>query len=158
MRSPLGYVLGVALLVAGVFVGGRGLVEMFASRVPHGDHLKMPGRGDLAVPAGASTLSVELPEPSDFRPHCTVIRGAATLEPVDEPVSYAVAGGYGHSAFVLRAEQEGPVALECDGATPYVLAIGAHVGWAVVIAVIAGFSAAMIGLGLVALTFVRRRA
>jgi hypothetical protein len=165
MRSRLGYLfrgflVGFACLVAGI---ARSTSAAAMDGMPRA---AMPGRAELLVPAGQSTLYVEhhshlddreYEAPDELVVHCEA-RGMAgvVLTPAATPARYDQGGYAGRAAFDLTASAGGRVAVECDGAQPYVIAVGQGIGAWRVIALLAILPAA-IGVGLLAVTFVRRR-
>ena len=164
MKSKLGYLFGIALLVIAGFVAGIA-ITVSISTMEGMQRVAMPGRADVMLPAGPSTLYVEtrskiggtiIDTPGDFNLRCE-IPGVELHKPTSN-VRYSMAGYTGHNAFDVTIDRGGKYALSCesDGGQPFAIAIGAGVGAWIVIAVIAVVPF-LGGIALLVVTFIRRR-
>lgn len=145
----MGYLFGGFLIAFACAVAGLALTTAISTmkgmqRVP------MPGRAEISLPAGPSTLYVE----GDVgRFECSA--PGLVLEKPTANVSYSLAGYHGHNAFDVQVGSGGRFELVCTGGSPFVIAVGAGVGAWIVITVLAVIPF-LGGLALVIVTAVRR--
>lgn len=149
MRSRLGYLFGGFLIAFACAVAGLALTSAMSTmkgmqRVP------MPGRAEISLPAGPSTLYVE---GKVGRFECSA--PGLLLEKPTSRVSYSLGGYSGHNAFDVQVGSGGKFELTCSGGAPFTIAVGAGVGAWIVITVLAVIPF-LGGLALVIVTAIRR--
>ncbi len=152
MKSWLGYLISGFLVVFALAVGTIALTSA-QSTMRGMQRVAMPGRVDIMLPLGPSTLYAE---PAEIGAHCTLADPRVELRAVSSAVRYDLAGFTGRSIYDATAREGGRYAITCEAARAFTLAIGAGVGSWVVVVAIAGVPM-LIGLGFLAATFVRRR-
>ncbi|HUJ57113.1 MAG TPA: hypothetical protein VLX92_01410 [Kofleriaceae bacterium] len=169
MRSRLGYLFGGALIVFAAMLAGLALSTAL-STMRGMQRVVMPGRADITLPSGPSTLYSEYHShvgdkdyetERGFKFHCSIedpgMHGV-TIANSASSVSYSLGGYAGHAAFDVAARDGGHYTLVCDSDDnhPFVMAIGAGVGAWIVIAGLAAIPLCA-GIALVVVTIVRRR-
>jgi hypothetical protein len=145
----LGYLFGGFLIAFACAVAGLAVTTAMSTmkgmqRVP------MPGRADISLPAGPSTLYVE-GDASNVE--CTAV--GLVLEKPKGQVSYSLAGYHGRNAFDVQVTSGNRYELACTGSGPFVIAVGAGVGAWIVITALAVIPF-LAGLALVIVTAIRR--
>jgi hypothetical protein len=169
VRSRLGYLFGVALCV---FAGIVAIVAFTTATATMANlqRVAMPGRADITLPSGPSTLYAEHrsrlldPDRAIDGPAAQVVRCAIEdpgaygihVGPA-APVDYDLAGYAGRSVYDVVSRDGGRFTLACEAAQPFVIAIGSGLGSWKVVAVIA-IVPLVAGLALLATTAWRRRA
>jgi len=140
------YWVPVALVLAGIALGAIlpvGLARL-ASKVESLHRVVMPGRVELALPAGKTTLYVEqksrvdgevyeVAEHFNFRCGVSDLTGKPiALEKSSSSVEYTVRDYAGSSAFDLHPDAAGTYVLSCKAPHPFVIAVGGGVGTPIV--------------------------
>jgi hypothetical protein len=154
------YVIAIAMALTG-FAQGRSTVEEMR-------RFAMPGRAEIVLPAGPSTLyvehrseidcqAIESPEGLAFQCRVSDLAGKLVpLSPSGSRESYRFGGYAGHSAFELRTEDSGTYVLTCEAASPFAVAIGYGVGTWSAVAAVGGLIPATIGTLIIIVVMAKR--
>jgi len=164
VKSKLGYLFGGFLVLFAFAVFGIAFTSAM-STMENMQRVAMPGRAEVALPAGPSTLYLEtrskigdrmIETDGDFDVRCEL--AGLELQKPHSDVNYSLAGYKGHNAFDVTVATGARYTLTCasDGGKPFAIAVGAGVGAWIVIAVLAVLPL-LAGLALLIVTFVRRR-
>jgi hypothetical protein len=170
VRSRYGYLFGGALVLIAVAI----IVIAFTTAVSTIEGMQrvaMPGRAELVLPIGPSTLYIE----GDSKIGDRVIANGHSVDVVDcelesppgvgnvelmrpnASVSYTAGGYRGHNGFDVNVATGGTYQLTCKSAevSEFAVAVGAGIGSWMVIAVLA-FIPGVAGIVLLVVTIVRR--
>jgi hypothetical protein len=157
MTSKAWYFVAGGLLLAAVMMGLLGVTQ-FISTVEGMHRVAMPGKAEVVLPVGPTTLYVEsrsiidgkayqAEEGLSFRCAVTDQAGAAIqLEPSSSSVSYGIGDHAGRNAFDVRIETAGTYTLACEAPGPFVLAIGRGVGTWIVVALVGALVPGLLGV------------
>jgi hypothetical protein len=151
VKSRLGYLFGGFLIAFAFAVAGLALTSAI-STMESMQRVSMPGKAQVSLPAGPSTLYAEGEGSAELR--CR-LAGLVLKQPTST-VRYSLAGYHGHNVFDVDVTSGGRYELECTAAHPGVIAIGSGVGAWIVIAVLAVIPL-LGGIALLVVTFLRRR-
>jgi hypothetical protein len=168
VTSRIWYVVAAGFVATAAAIAMIGFTNMVSTiegmlRVP------MPGRAEIMLPGGPSTLYVETrskldgkvyetAEAFDFRCGVTDAQGKPVeLQTSSSSVKYSIVGYTGRNAFDVDVANPGTFALACESQSAFVMAVGRGVGTWLVIAIVALVPALAGVVGLV-VVFLRRRA
>lgn len=140
---------------------------MLSSSIQAMHRVVMPGRAEIVLPAGRSTLYWESSSIVDGKAYqtsrvdyrCRVADPAGREVPLAfsaSSVSYSMGGYAGRNAFDLEIAAPGTYVLECEAPEPFVIAIGGGVGAWIVVAVI-GVLPMLAGLVIFLVVLIKRR-
>ncbi|HWO17250.1 MAG TPA: hypothetical protein VNO30_00680 [Kofleriaceae bacterium] len=158
---------------AGLFLVGTSVLIMatmaMGSAAPEMNRVVMPGKAELVLPAGRSTLYLERESIVDGKPYraredlsyrCSLtdtVGQTVPLEPPTTPARYSGAGYTGESALEVRIALAGTYALACESSTgPFVMAVGIGAGAWRWVAVIGGGVPNLIAAILFAVVLLKR--
>jgi hypothetical protein len=160
------YLIGVGLMISAATMAGIAYGSM-KDGIEGMQRVVMPGRAEITVPAGTSTLYVEehsvvggkTYEVSDaFQFRCDIDekqRKVSMTKPMST-VSYSIGDFAGHNAIDVDVVQAGGYMLACQAEKPFVIAVGRGIGKAIVVAII-GIGPFLVGLAIVVFVFFKRR-
>lgn len=170
--SRVWYLVAGGLVMVAVAVGATGVMQA-SSTVEEMPRVVMPGRSEVVLPAGTTTLYLETESRVGGTAYvvpgegvgfaCAVRSEAGSTMPVTQPmskVSYTIGGFSGRNAFDVEIASAGTYILTCDapeGTSQFVIAIGRGIGTWIVVGIVGGlvpFSAAVV---LALVVFFRRR-
>lgn len=148
MTSRIWYVVAGGFIATAAAIATIGFTNM-VSTVEGMLRVQMPGRAEITLPAGPSTLyaesrskldgkAYELVEDFNFR--CGVTDPQGTQVPIElatSKVTYSIPGYAGRNAFDVTVAAPGTYVLVCEAPQPFVMAVGRGVGTWIVIAVVA---------------------
>ena len=158
-------------VAAGMIVSGMGLMimafGMLTSSIQGMHRVVMPGKAEIMLPAGRSTLYAERRSivggkaysVEGLRFRCAVTDPAGQEVPLVAPtssVSYETGSYAGENVFDLDLAAPGAYVLSCDAPAPFVIAVGGGVGaWIVVMVV--GALPVMAGVVILIVVLIKRR-
>lgn len=166
MTSKVWYWVALGLIVPGLALVITAF-GMLTSSIQGMHRVVMPGKAEIMLPAGRSTLYAERSSIVDgkayrvegLRFRCAVTDPAGKEVPLVAPtssVSYTTGSYAGENVFDLDIAEPGPYVLACDAPAPFVIAIGGGVGaWIVVM--IVGALPIMAGVVIFIVALVKRR-
>lgn len=168
MTSKNWYFVAGVLVLAGIAIAVVGFGRL-VSKVEGLQRVGMPGKAEIVLPAGETTLyaeqrsivdgkTYETAEGVEFR--CGVRDPAGkeiALERPSSTVSYGFASYAGRNTFDLRVETAGTYVLLCDAPSQFAMAIGSGVGTLIVIAVVGGLVPVLLGVLTFFIVLVKRR-
>jgi hypothetical protein len=154
LTSRIWYGVALGLIVPGIATTVLGFTQL-AEAVEGLQRVVMPGKAEIVLPAGPTTLYGERRslvggkayqnEELSFQCRALDPRGGAVrLAPAASRVSYSVGDYAGSSDIDLDIPAAGMYVVECEAPAPFVLAIGQGVGAWIVVSII---GAIPIGLG-----------
>lgn len=159
LTSRVWYLVAVGFLISAIGVAVIGYTQM-RSTIDGMRRVVMPGKDEIVLPAGLTTLYAEQRSRIDgtvyeadpagtFR--CSVSVGGREMPLVvpTSSVSYELAGYAGHNAFDVQIDEPGTYTVACDADQRFVMAIGRGVGaWLMmmVIAIVPAMAALAITL------------
>ena len=167
MTPRVWYVVAGGLFVIAISMALTGFAQA-RSTVEEMRRFAMPGRAELVLPVGPSTLYVEhrslvdgkaiaAPEGLAFQCRVSDLAGRLVpLAPSGSGESYSFGGYAGHSAFDLRVEESGTFALSCEAPSPFAVAIGYGIGTWSAVAAVGGLVPAAIGAIIFLVVMARR--
>jgi hypothetical protein len=168
ITSKVWYVIAGGLFVIALALALTGIAQ-FRSTIEDMRRVAMPGRADIVLPAGPSTLYVErrtlvdggaIESPAGLEPRCVVTDPAGRpvrLEPAASRVSYDFDGFAGAGAFDLHVEAAGTYALTCEAPGRFGVAVGYGVGTWIVVSLVSGIFPALGGVILFLVVMIKRR-
>jgi hypothetical protein len=158
--SRVWYLVAGGLLMIGVAIAATGISQSI-STVEAMYRVVMPGRAEIVLPAGGTTLYAESRSVVDGKAyavdgepdfHCGIADPAGKalpLERASSKVTYSFGGYQGRNVFDVDVAVAGTYVLSCEGPRPFTLAIGRGVGTWIVVAVVGG----LVPAGLAVLVF-----
>jgi hypothetical protein len=168
MTSKKLYGVAAALVVVGIGIAVGGCREL-RSQIDGMRRVVMPGKAEIALPAGDTTLYFEhrsivngkvyeLAKDSQFRCGAADATGApVALEHPTSSVRYAFGDHAGRNAFDLHIVTAGTYALQCEAPNEFVIAIGSGVGTRIAMTVVGGLVPTLLGVLTFVLVLVFRR-
>jgi len=168
VTSKVWYVIAGGLFVIALALAMTGIAQ-FRSTIEDMRRVAMPGRADIVLPAGPSTLYVErrtlveggaIEAPADLAPRCAVTDPEGKpvpLQPAAAHVSYDFDGFAGVGAFDLSVEAAGTYALSCEAPARFGVAVGYGVGTWIVVSLVSGIIPALGGVIVFLVVMVKRR-
>jgi hypothetical protein len=166
--SKAWYVVAGGLLVIACSLALTGIAQ-FRSTIEDMRRVAMPGKAEIVLPVGPSTLYVEhrtlvegraIEAPPVVEPRCTVTDPdgrPVPLQPTAARVSYAFDGFAGAGVFDLSVEAAGTYSLACEAPTPFGVAVGYGVGTWIVVSLISGFVPGLAGVIFFFIVWTKRR-
>jgi hypothetical protein len=166
--SKVWYWIGAGLFLPGVVLAIATFVTL-SSRIADMQRVVMPGRAEIVLPAGRSTLYAESQSIVDgkvyqvgenFSLRCGIGSADGTqarLESSSSTVSYSLGDYAGQNAMDVHAGAAGTYVLECEAPGTFVMAIGGGIGTSIVLAVVGGLAAAAGALMTLVVWIKRRR-
>src|SRR5688572_1846016 len=167
VTSKVWYLVAAGLVLSGISIGMVGCSQ-FISRVEGMQRIAMPGKAEIVLPAGMSTLYVESSSIIDgktyqaaegFSFRCAVTDPAGkemSLAKASSSVSYSIGDYAGHNVFDVRVDAAGTYVLGCEAPGPFAMAIGGGVGSWIVVAVVGALVPIALGLLTFILVLVKR--
>ena len=160
------YLVGAGLIVSAatmVIIAFSSMID----RIEGMQRIVMPGKAEITLPAGRSTLYLErrtildgARESTALPSQCKVLDPpSATIVGSSTSVEYAIGSYEGRSAFDVEVADAGKVTIECTGqqaGAPFYFAVGRGVGSAIVVGVI-GIFPFLVGLVVTLVVFFKRR-
>lgn len=169
MTSKKLYWVAAALVVVGIGIAVDGCRDLL-SQIDGMRRVVMPGKAEIALPAGDTTLYseqrsivngkvYELAKDFQFRCGAADATGAPiALEHPTSSVRYAFGDHAGHNAFDLHVATAGTYVLQCEAPNEFVIAIGSGVGTRIVVmTVVGGLVPTLLGVLTFVLVLVFRR-
>jgi hypothetical protein len=164
LTSRVWYAVAAGLIVPGVALMVMGFGQL-SSAVEEMRRVVMPGKLEIVLPAGRTTLygerrsivdgKVYRTEALEFRCRALDLEGRAVPLAPAPAVAYTVGGYEGSADIDLDIPAPGTYVVECEGPSPFVLAVGQGIGTWIVL-MIAGAVPAGLGM-LVALVVLIKR-
>jgi hypothetical protein len=167
MTPRVWYIVAGGLFVIAIAMALTGFAQA-KSTVEELRRFAMPGRAEIVLPAGPSTLYAEhrslidgkaLEAPEGLAVQCRMSDLAGKLVPLapsGSGESYRFGGYAGHSAFDLRTEESGTYVLSCEAPSPFAVAIGYGVGTWSAVAAVGGLVPGAIGAIMILVVMARR--
>jgi hypothetical protein len=167
LTTRVWYLVAAGLIISAVTMAGIAFSQMM-STIEGMQRVVMPGRAEITLPAGGSTLYAEQESrvngtvytvSESFQYRCGVEDpqgGKVALKGAASTVTYSIGGFSGKNAWDIDVPAAGTYALVCEGGEPFVIAIGRGIGaWIVVglVGLLPFFGGALIIL----LVFFKRR-
>lgn len=159
------YLVGAGMIISAIAIVGISYGQ-YTKTVGGMQRVVMPGRVDITLPIGPSTLYAEsrsivegtpYEPPADLRFECGIEPAAGiTFKRSTASVSYSYGDFAGHNAFEVSVPKPGTYTLSCEAAQPFVMGIGRGVGAWTVIALV-GTVPAFGGLVVILLVMLKRR-
>lgn len=152
MTSKVWYGVAAGMILPGLSLAVTALMLM-SSTIKDMHRVVMPGKAELMLPAGRTTLYAERrsivdgkaysqSEGHSFRCGVTDATGRDMgLTSPSSNVSYSIGDHAGQSAFELNLGEPGTYVLACEAPGPFVIAIGQGAGAWIVVAALGGFMA-----------------
>jgi hypothetical protein len=149
VMSKVWYLVAAALILPGISLAVMGF-SLLSSTIADMHRVVMPGKAELTLPAGRTTLYAEersivdgkaygMAEGVSFRCGVTDAAGnAMALASSSSNVSYSIGDYAGRNTFDLELGQPGTYVLACEAPSPFVIAIGRGVGAWIVVATVGG--------------------
>lgn len=167
MTTRVWYLVAAGLMISAATMAILAFGQM-SGRVEGMQRVVMPGRAEITMPAGTSTLYVERRSSvggktyavaGDIAPRCAIDERQGrkvTLTAPQANVEYALGDFAGKNTWDLDVMAAGSYTLVCEADQPFVIAIGQGIGaWIVVAAV--GVVPFLIGVVIIAIVFFKRR-
>jgi hypothetical protein len=167
MTTRVWYLVAAGLMISAATMAILAYGQM-TGRVEGMQRVAMPGRAEITMPAGTSTLYVERTSrlggktydvTGELEPRCAIDERQGrkvTLTTPKANVMYAISGFAGKNTWDLDVMAPGSYTLVCEAGQPFVIAIGQGIGaWIVVAAV--GVVPFLIGAVIIAIVFFKRR-
>ena len=157
MTSKAWYIVAAGLVLSGITFGVVGCSQ-FISTVEGMHRVAMPGKAEIVLPAGPSTLYAESKSVIDGKAYaaaeglgfrCAVTHPDGKAVPFEKSagsVTYSIGDYAGHNAFDIRIETAGTYVLECEAPSPFAMAIGRGVGTWIVVALVGALVPAALGV------------
>ena len=161
------YLVGIGLIGSAIAIAVTGFAQM-ASTVEGMRRVEMPGRAELILSGGLSTIYFEprssidgraLDAPEDLRFSCTLEDAnhrSIELRPPRATVTYSFGDYTGRSVFDFEAPP-GTLALACTGPSKFAVAVGGGIGAWIIVAIVGGLVPGLGGLAMIIVVFVKRR-
>jgi hypothetical protein len=151
ITSKVWYLVAGGMILPGISLAVTAFM-LLSSTIGDMHRVVMPGKTELMLPAGRTTLYAERrssvdgkaysqPEEQSFR--CGVTDAAGNdmgLASAASNVSYSIGDYAGRSAFDLQLGQPGTYVLACEAPGPFVIAIGQGAGAWIVVAALGGLT------------------
>lgn len=168
MTSKAWYLVALGFVIAGLAIGGVGFTQG-QSAIEDMHRVAMPGKHEIILPAGTSTLYAEhhsvvegtviqAPESLTFR--CGLVSPAGTaiaLETSTSSVKYGMGGYAGRNVSDVQIAVPGTYILSCTSESPFAMAIGGGIGTWIVVALVGGMVPGMLAMATFVIVFVKRR-
>src|SRR5262245_6094861 len=133
MTSRIWYVVACGFIATAAAIGMIGFTNM-VSTVEGMYRVAMPGRAEIMLPAGPTTLYVERRSKLDgkiydtgeleFRCGVADAQGRQVeAQQSSSSVEYSIVGYTGHSAFDVTVDTPGTYTLACEAPGPFVMAV-----------------------------------
>ncbi|MDQ3364592.1 MAG: hypothetical protein M3680_04105 [Myxococcota bacterium] len=167
MTTRVWYLVAAGMIASAVIMAALAFTQMM-STVEGMQRVVMPGRAEITLPMGRSTLYAEqestvagttyiVAETFQYRCGIDEQQGRAVVfKPASSKVTYSVGDYTGHNAWDLDITSAGTYTLVCEGDQPFVLAVGRGIGAWVVVGVV-GLVPFIGGMAIIALVFFKRR-
>lgn len=161
------YLVGAGLMSSAVIMAAIAFSSML-NRIEGMQRVVMPGKAQITVPAGTSTLYAESESivggtpykvEGPFQYRCGFEeKDRVTIEQATGKVTYTLGDFAGSNAFDIETTEAGTYTLVCqsENGKPFVLAMGRGVGSAIVVGVVA-LVPFLLGLALVIAIYAMRR-
>ncbi|MBA3817569.1 MAG: hypothetical protein H0X17_01640 [Deltaproteobacteria bacterium] len=167
MTTRVWYLLAAGMIASAVIMAALAFGQM-VSTVEGMQRVVMPGRAEITLPIGRSTIYAEqesvvagkayiVSEAFPYR--CGIDeqqKRAAVFKPASSKVTYSVGDFTGHNAWDLDITTAGTYTLVCEGDQPFVLAVGRGIGAWIVVGVV-GLVPFIGGVAVIALVYLKRR-
>jgi hypothetical protein len=154
------------LLMIGVAIAATGVSQSIAT-IEEMYRVVMPGRAEIVLPPGGTTLYAESRsvvdgkaysvEDLDF--HCGVTNPggkAIPLERASSKVTYSIGGYEGRNVFDIDVDVAGTYVLSCEAPRSFTLAVGRGVGTWRVVAVVGGLVPAALAVLVFVIVLIKR--
>lgn len=165
--SRVWYLVAAGLLMIGVAIAATGISQSIAT-VEEMYRVVMPGRAEIVLPPGGTTLyaesrsvvdgkAYEVDGELEFRCGITDAGGKAIpLERASSKVTYSIGGYQGRNVFDIDVAVAGTYVLSCEAPRSFTLAVGRGVGTWIVVAIVGGLVPAALAVLVFVIVLIKR--